>query len=356
MKRSTEISLLAELVQTPSTSGNEGAASNVLMERLPLFGWERVEKDQVGNVVARRGSGAQELVLLGHIDTVPGGPCFGLHGQVLRGRGSVDAKGPLCSFIIAGAAVHIPEAWSITMIAAVGEETDSRGIKHRIDLHKPCACIVGEPTGGDGVVLSYRGRILCELHGEDRGGHRSWSPGPLTATVRAASEIFNWIESIDPDLPLTSRLSGSVVSMSGEESSGRSASVVLDIRLPLGRKIGEVIEKIQNISCSFGVSAEIHESVAAHGVRPHDPVVGALRSAIISSGSDPRLLKRSGSADFNMAAAWNCPMAVYGPGDSLLEHTEEEQIEIDEYLASIDILRSAIPNVFRILGTERVQP
>lgn len=356
MKRLHEVSLLAELVRTPSPSWNEGAAADVLLEKLPSLGWERVEKDQVGNVVARRGNGHKELVLLGHIDTVPGGPPFGFQGPSLRGRGAVDAKGPLCSFAFAGAATVIPEAWTITMIAAVGEEADSRGIRHRIGLHKPSACIVGEPTGGDGVVISYRGRILGSLFGEDEGGHRSWNPGPLTAVVRAVSVILDWIESTDPDLPLTSRLSGAVVSMSGGESSGRSARIVLDIRLPLNRDPEEVARHIKKICSAHGVSAEILDSVKAYRVSPSDPVVGALRNAIMKTGTAPRLLKRSGSADFNIAAAWNCPMAVYGPGDSLLEHTGDEKILIDEYLASIDILKFAIQNIFRILERKEGSP
>ncbi len=344
-----EVSLLTELVGTPSPSGREGAAGDILMKELPGLGWERVHSDEVGNVVAERGNGHKELVLLGHIDTVDGGPSCSLDNEELVGRGAVDAKGPLCCLAIAGGRVPLPGDWALTLIAAVGEESDSRGMRHRVGLHSPSACIVGEPTGGDGIVISYRGRVMVSLSAEDEGAHRSWSPGPMTASVKAASDVLAGLDGMDPAMPLSSRTSGAILSMSGTESCGRSARIVMDIRIPLTKSPEEVVFFIKEACSVHAVSVDILESIPAHSVKRSDPVVGALRNAIMRAEAVPRLLQRSGTADFNIAAAWVCPMAVYGPGDSLLEHTEKERVRLEEYLASIDILRSAIPNIFRIL-------
>jgi LysW-gamma-L-lysine carboxypeptidase len=40
--------------------------------------------------------------------------------------------------------------------------------------------------------------------------------------------------------------------------------------------------------------------------------------------------------------AWGCPIVAYGPGDSSLDHTPEEQIEIAEYRRAIDVLAQAL--------------
>jgi LysW-gamma-L-lysine carboxypeptidase len=40
--------------------------------------------------------------------------------------------------------------------------------------------------------------------------------------------------------------------------------------------------------------------------------------------------------------AWNCPILAYGPGDSSLDHTPDEHILIDEYLAGVRVLREAL--------------
>lgn len=41
-------------------------------------------------------------------------------------------------------------------------------------------------------------------------------------------------------------------------------------------------------------------------------------------------------------------IVTYGPGDSSLDHTDMECINIDEYLKSIDILEMAISEVLKI--------
>lgn len=35
---------------------------------------------------------------------------------------------------------------------------------------------------------------------------------------------------------------------------------------------------------------------------------------------------------------WDCPIVVYGPGDSSLDHTPNEHIETDEFHRGIDVL------------------
>jgi LysW-gamma-L-lysine carboxypeptidase len=36
--------------------------------------------------------------------------------------------------------------------------------------------------------------------------------------------------------------------------------------------------------------------------------------------------------------AWGCPIVAYGPGDSSLDHTPHEHINIAEFRRSIDVL------------------
>ena len=39
-----------------------------------------------------------------------------------------------------------------------------------------------------------------------------------------------------------------------------------------------------------------------------------------------------------LAPHWRCPVVAYGPGDSALDHTPHEHINLQEYLRSIDVL------------------
>ena len=333
------VRLLADLVSVPGPSGRESAAAELLASRLPSLGWESVEIDAIGNVVATRGSGKEEFVLLGHIDTFPGGPPVRIEGNTLWGRGSVDARGPLCAFSAAGGKTPVPDGMRLTLVAAVSEETDSAGIRHRLPLHRPAACLVGEPSGTDGITLAYRGFLQVRLACEDTGSHRSSGTSPLTSCLQAAADILDEIQRADDTKkPVIERTTANVLSMGGTEEDGRRACIDLDIRLPLKTQPGEIFRFCAEKAASRGSRASLVSAVCAHAEDRTNPLVRALRVAIREAGGTPRLLAKGGTADFNYAAAWNCPLAAWGPGDSRLDHTNEERLDLDEYLRSIRIL------------------
>jgi LysW-gamma-L-lysine carboxypeptidase len=336
------------LVEIPSVTRDEDKACDYLAGALGAFGWEAC-RDEVGNVIATRGDGERNIVLMGHIDTVPGGPPCRVEGDVLWGRGSVDAKGPLCAFAVAGGAATIPEGWKLTLIAAVGEEGDSRGARHVIPLYSPVACVIGEPSGTRGITIGYRGYLRLQVHARDSGAHRSGDPGPITACLMASSEVLREVgRRDDPSKPVIERPSGAVIAMGGSEAGERSGLVDLDVRLPVGVDPNDWARDFIHIGERFGVNVEFLSSMPAHLVDKNDPLVRALRVAArearTSSGQTaaPRLLAKGGTADFNLAAAWGCPLAAYGPGDSKLDHTAEEHIDLNEYLQAASILKNAL--------------
>ncbi len=339
--------LLLASVGIASESFQEEAFSRFLEEHLPLFGWERAWRDEAGNCLASRGEGEKELLLLGHLDTVPGGPKAEVRGDVLYGRGSVDAKGPLCAFAVAGGKVPLSEGWRITLAGVVGEEAGSRGMRYLLKSRRkeapPAGCLVGEPSGLSGITLGYRGRCLLRLWDEDTGAHRSGDPGPQTRVLQAAAAILAWVEKQDfPEKTVIHRPSGAVLSMKGGEDKGRFGEIFLDIRLPLEADPGEWGKIMLDMGTSRGISGEIAEALGAHMTTKTDPLVRALRVALRRQGYEPKLLAKGGTADLNHAAVWNCPLGAYGPGDSRLDHTGNEHISLEEYVRSVEILREGL--------------
>ncbi|MDR2522232.1 MAG: M20/M25/M40 family metallo-hydrolase [Synergistaceae bacterium] len=335
--------LLIRLVEIPSVTGNEDAACGYLAGVLGSLGWESAGRDEAGNVVASRGAGKREILLLGHIDTVPGGPSCRVEGDVLWGRGSVDAKGPLAAFALAGGAAALPEEWKITLVAAVGEEGDSRGARYIVSRYNPAACVIGEPSGTDGITVGYRGYLRLRLSARDGGAHRSGDAGPVTACLLAAAEVLGQVERRDtPSKPVIERPSGAVIAMRGQEEGERWGMVDMDVRLPLGAEPDVWARELSESAERRGVCVEVVSSMSAHLVKKDDPLVRALRVAVRGAGLTPRLLAKGGTADFNLAAAWGCPMAAYGPGDSKLDHTSEERIDLNEYLKAASILKNAL--------------
>ncbi|MCL1875447.1 MAG: M20/M25/M40 family metallo-hydrolase [Synergistaceae bacterium] len=343
MEKNKEIELLTRLVNIKSETYNETEACEHFARVLPSFGWGSIKIDEVGNVIAQRGNGSKEIMLLGHIDTVPGGPLARIDGNVLWGRGSVDAKGPLCALTVAGGIADIPPDWRITLIAAVGEEGDYPGAVHIIPKYSPAGCIIGEPSGTSGITIGYRGFLRAKLHARDEGVHRSRSAGPITATLHAASDIMRMVEAKDkPDRPVIERPSGAIMSMLGKEEGARSALIDLDIRLPIGADIEGYISALKEISNSNNVQIDILSAMPAYLVDKNNPMARALRIAVRNEGLSPRIYAKGGSADFNLAADWHCPIAAYGPGDSKLDHTNEEHLDLESYMTSISILKNGI--------------
>ena len=150
--------LLESLLAAFSPTGSEGPAVEYLVSHMQAAGFQAAI-DGAGNAVGVRGEGPLNIVLLGHIDTVPGLIPVRRDGDALYGRGSVDAKGPLACFTAAAARAKIGPGWQITVIGAVAEEGDSHGAHFMVDRYHPKAAIIGEPSGWDHITLGYKGSL-----------------------------------------------------------------------------------------------------------------------------------------------------------------------------------------------------
>src|SRR5436309_15466523 len=96
-----DVDLVRGLVAIASVSRQEGDAIEWLVARMAERGF-RASVDDAGNAVGEIGDGPFHVVLLGHIDTVPGEIPVRVEGDELVGRGAVGAKGPLADVAAAG--------------------------------------------------------------------------------------------------------------------------------------------------------------------------------------------------------------------------------------------------------------
>src|SRR5256886_17102244 len=94
----TGIELLEEMLSIPSPSTQERQLGQWLVSRLRSMGFA-ARRDEAGNVVAFWGSGPREVLLLAHIDTVPGFIPVRREADRLFGHDAVEAKGPTAALI-----------------------------------------------------------------------------------------------------------------------------------------------------------------------------------------------------------------------------------------------------------------
>ncbi len=147
------VDLLRELVTIESFSGNETRAARFLAGQMARLGYDS-HVDPAGNAVGIRDTSHPlpaprvTIVLLGHIDTVPGTIPVRIEKGVLYGRGSVDAKGPLATLVVAGALARLPAGTRLIVAGAVEEETaTSRGARQIARDYSADHCVIGEPGG-----------------------------------------------------------------------------------------------------------------------------------------------------------------------------------------------------------------
>jgi len=182
----------AEAVRTPSHE-DVGAVRAVLVETLRERGHGAVV-DSAGNVRATRGSGSPHVVLNTHLDTVPPHVPFERDGDVVRGRGACDAKGPLAALVAAFLAVE-PESGSVTLAVTPDEETESTGAA-ALDLDAD-AYVVGEPTDL-AACTSARGRFQFDVELSGVGAHAA-DPESGVNAVAAVEQALAALRSFDAE-------------------------------------------------------------------------------------------------------------------------------------------------------------
>ncbi|GAB6879617.1 [LysW]-lysine hydrolase [Halorubrum gandharaense] len=329
--------LLYDLVSIPSPSGEEAVAAERLVDFFEANGRE-AWLDDVGNV---RAPADDAVLLTSHIDTVPGDipvevkpaadddPVAEPGEPVLWGRGSVDATGPLVAMAVAAVRT------GVSFVGVVGEETDSRGARHLVEEREtePDAVVNGEPSGWDGITLGYRGFLAGTYVNASESGHSS---RPEPNAIQHAIDWWHGVEETftpdDGSTPVFEQVTTKPVSMDGgltEDGLAVEATMDVQLRVPPARTVDEVHE-LAEAELTTG-SVQWKEPIPPVMESPRTDLARAFRVAIRGAGGDTRLLRKTGTSDMNLfAAAWDCPMVTYGPGDSDLDHAPDERVALSE--------------------------
>lgn len=395
-RRLAEIELVRGLVAVPSLSRHEAAASGWLAEEMAARGLERCHVDGALNAVGELGdpAAARLVVLLGHIDTVPGNIPVRIeddgspHG-ILHGRGSVDAKGPLASFVAAAARLggDWARAHDLRVIVAGATEEEaasSRGAHFLLkrlngrDEPAPDFCIIGEPSHWHRVTLGYKGRLLIDLLARRPSSHTA---GPEVGVGITAFDLWRRLEQVAERYGGRTPFERVLPSLRsiGTTSDGLYDTVRADygLRLPVDFDVGALVDELTEwfgdaaadirgplfsdldperatgtIRCEQG-HAGLELSLRGYevGVRAdrHSPLVRAFLAAIRAVGAQdvaPKFVVKTGTCDMNIVwPVWRCPILAYGPGDSTLDHTPNEHLDLNEYLLAVDTVELALRNL-----------
>ena len=341
-----DIDLLRRLVEIPSLSDHEGPAVDALCQEMATRGFH-TQIDDAGNAIGTIGSGHRRVVLLGHIDTVPGEIPVRIENGELWGRGTVDAKGPLCTFVAAATAAAPDLRATVTVIGAVGEERlGSPGARAVAAWDAPDFCIIGEPSGWDAVCLGYRGTLGFHYRLRQPSRH---SAGPGESAGEQAIAFWNAmvaeIARINNDNGAAGGFTAITPALREMRSGGDGlldeAEMSIGLRLPPGVDTDRLRDHVRELA----VGAEIEVAGVQAGFRSskQTPLVPPFLRAIRAAGGTPRFSLKLGTSDMTIVGpAWRCPMVTYGPGDAALDHTPQERIDLADYGRAIRVLRDVL--------------
>ena len=346
---------------TPSLS--EKPLAEFLADKCDDLGFEDIHIDEVGNLIATKGTGSPKILLCGHMDTVPGKIKVRKEGDKLFGRGSSDAKAPLMAMLFAAASIQ-PNNGTVMFVGAVDEEGNATGIKNlvqqKLDIDY---AVFGEPSGLKQVTIAYKGRLAIDLRinvGDSAHASAPWlAKNAIEEAMLFTKELKNVLESGQEDKKRGMMLTATLTEIKGGTSHNvtpKECIATLDIRIPVDMGCKIIEERIAN--CVKDISRQ-REVEAFYSIldetepfeAPHNsPLVRAFTLGVLDvEHSRPTLIRKTGTGDMNVIGnRLNIPVVTYGPGDPHASHTIDEKVSIDEYLRGIEVLKKTLQHLKRL--------
>jgi succinyl-diaminopimelate desuccinylase len=210
------LELARTLIARRSVTPDDAGCLDLIAGYLEPLGFtcERIDRNGVSNLWARRGAAAPLVCFAGHTDVVPTGPLEHwasdpfvpeIREGALYGRGAADMKTSIAAFVCASAAFigkHPDHRGSIAFLLTSDEEGPA--LDGTVQVVRALAaraeqldyCIVGEPTSvkrtGDMIKNGRRGSLTGELVVKGVQGHVAYphlGRNPVHEAAAAIAEL-----------------------------------------------------------------------------------------------------------------------------------------------------------------------
>jgi LysW-gamma-L-lysine carboxypeptidase len=248
----------------------------------------------------------------------------------------------------------------IALIGAAREESQGReGCRKVLGRFQPDWCVIGEPSGWEGLTIGYKGSqqavVAVNCSPDHSAGETRTAPEAAAAFGASLRAAVGGDEAGDntgstPAGPGFGILTCSLRAIRSSDADGLTSWTRMRIgfRLPPGFPVGGVHEVLLRAATdtSLGtdpsmlphVTWQLSRLLPAYTAGKNNPLLRGFVAAIRGLGGTPRFKLKSGTSDMNLAGpAWKCPVLAYGPGDSRLDHTPEERIGLAEYTRAIAV-------------------
>lgn len=317
-------SLLAELVDIESITGNEQGVSEFLCNWLKNAGYEVRRQDVADNrynIVAGRGK--PRILFCTHMDTVAPFIQFSSDGQILRGRGACDAKGSMAAMLLAGEKLAAEGREDIGYLFVAGEEINSDGAKKAGELGLDVEYIIlGEPTDNR-IAAAQKGTLVFRVEVKGLAGHSALPASGRSAVHKMSAVIKGWLDSdweADPARGENTLNIGTI--RGGTAPNVIAPGCVAEGIFRVATSVREVRKiMMRDISGDEDINVEILSSSEPLSLTR----VPGFEHTIVSFGSDAPFLTGMGR------------VVMCGPGSIRYAHAGDEQISIEDRMDGIEV-------------------
>ncbi|KZZ94265.1 acetylornithine deacetylase [Moelleriella libera RCEF 2490] len=356
--RNELLALHKELVSIPSITFDENEVASFLVDHLTERGYNAalqfVPPPDDGpnikerfNVAAWRGpkKANPRVIVSSHIDVVPPYIPYSIDkGKItkdtmIKGRGSVDAKGCVATMVTALNELHARDAIhddDVMLLFVVGEEvtgdgmrTFSKSLAEMKDPPKIDAVIFGEPTELN-LACGHKGGLFCDITAKGTPGHSGY---PWLGKSANELMVRAMVKILDADLGV-SDLFGNTTFNIGRIEGGIAGNVIPEnatvnfaARVAVGPEAtGQLFVKERVQAILDEVDKDAFEMDCSHGygsVETNCDVDG-FKKVTVNYGTDiPNL-------------AGNHTRYLYGPGTILVAHGARENLTVGDLEEAVE--------------------
>jgi succinyl-diaminopimelate desuccinylase len=357
--------LTRELIARRSITPKDNGCQELLAERLKRlkFAVEPIERGEVTNLWARRGSAAPLLCFVGHTDVVPTGPLDQWHSDPfvpteregkLFGRGAADMKTSIAAFVVAVEdflARHPSPKGSIALLITSDEEgpavdgtvkvvelLKSRG--ERIDY-----CLVGEPTCasklGDTIKNGRRGSLSGVLRVKGIQAHIAYphlgkNPIHLVAPALAELAATEWDKGNESFPPTTWQMSNIHGGTGADNVIPNEVEIKFNFRFGTASAADSLKQRVRAVLDRHKLEYKLDWSMSGGPyLTPRGKLVEAVSASIRDvTNITPEVSTTGGTSDGRFIAEICNEVVEFGPVNATI-HKLNEHID----LAAIEPLR-----------------
>lgn len=379
------VKFLRDIIAIPSESCQEREVIQRIGEEMVYVGFDKVEKDPMGNIFGYIGDGKHLIALDAHVDTVGIGdkrlwdfdPYKGFEDDVyVGGRGASDQKGGMASAVYAGKIIKelgLEGDYTLLVTGTVQEE-DCDGLCWQYiineDKIRPEFVVSTEPTGCR-IYRGHRGRMEIKVttrgmscHGSapERGDNAIYKMAPILLELKELNEQLKYDDFLGKGTLTVSEIFFTSPSRCAVAD---SCTISIDRRLTKGEDRDLALEQIRSLSSVQNAKAEVAmydyrraaytglvyptESYFPVWVLDEDHIVCQVLTESYKRlfNKEPVIDKWTFSTNgVSIAGLFNIPCIGFGPGREEFSHAPNEKT-IKNELVQAAALYAVVPIVYQ---------